>query len=117
MHFLKAHLKGLRIIEALPKLTVAILATRLKIEPRVIAGYRRLEDGVFAREKILDALCEQAGIFIYQKDLHRLSEHLATFDAFICAYTALLADTKQTRAVPRGFPEDTGWIQYPEQGV
>ena len=31
-------------------------------------------------------------IFIYERDIRKLAHSLASFDAFICAYTALLAD-------------------------
>jgi hypothetical protein len=113
MHFLRRHLPDLKIIEAWPKLTVAVLAHELGLSKRVVQGYRNLEEGAHAREEILEALAEKKGIFIYERDLTKLSTTLASFDAFICAFTALLSDTGLCEAVPTGFPEAAGWVEYP----
>jgi hypothetical protein len=113
MIYLKPFLKGLELIEAWPKLTVAALAGQLGLSKRTVSSYRRLEEGVQAREDILEALVEQRDVFVYDKDIRKLAASLSAFDAFICAYTALLSDLEQTAKAPPGFPTATGWVHYP----
>ena len=114
MNFLRRHLPGISLVEAWPKLTIAILANHLGIPRRTISNYRQLEEGVHARADILEALCKRFGIFIYERDLRKLSQSLAAFDAFACAYTALLSDTDRCAKVANGFPEKAGWVSYPK---
>ena len=116
MHFLKRHLQGLHLTEVWPKLSVSVLALDLGLNRRIVSSYRHLEQGVHAREQILEQLTEKHGIFIYERDIRKLSHSLASFDAFICAYTALLADTGLCTAVPKGFPEHSGWVHFPDMG-
>jgi hypothetical protein len=113
MTYLKPHLKNLELIEAWPKLTVAALAGPLGLSKRTVSTYRRLEEGVQAREEILEALVEQRDVFVYDKDIRKLAMSLSAFDAFLCAYTALLSDLEQTVDAPPGFPAATGWVHYP----
>lgn len=113
MIYLKPFLKKLELIEAWPKLTVAALAEPLGLSKRTVSTYRRLEEGVQAREDILEALVEQRDIFIYDKDIRKLAMSLSAFDAFLCAFTALLSDLEQTAEAPPGFPTATGWVHYP----
>jgi hypothetical protein len=113
MAFLKRHLRGMALLEAWPKLSVAILARKLGVPRRTLQAYRRLEEGALARQELLEALAEHDGIFIYDKDLRKLGQSLQAFDAFICAYTALLSDTGQCARRPAGFPDPAGWVHYP----
>jgi hypothetical protein len=114
MHFLGWHIPKEKIVEVLPKLTLAVLAEKHRIPPRLMRQYRNLEVGSHARMGILEHLVKERGIFIYEKDLHTLSHSLAAFDAFIAAYTALLADSGQCAKAPKNFPRGAGWIEYPE---
>ncbi len=113
MHFLKRFLEDYGLTEVLPKLTVAVLGQQLGISKRTLLSYRQLDEGVFSREKILEALTREQGIFIYERDIQKLAEHLSSFDAFICAYTALLSDTGRCTRAPAGFPIASGWVEYP----
>ncbi len=113
MHFLSRHLSQFEKVEVWPKLTVAQLGLQLGLSRRIMSSYRRLEEGAHARSEILEALVDQKDIFIYERDLKTLSTHLSTFDAFFCAYTALLSDLGQCAKIPKGFPAHTGWVQYP----
>lgn len=113
MNFLKRHLKTIFLYEVWPKLSVAILTSRLGLPKRVIQTYRHLEEGVLSREEILLALTHNKEMFIYEADMRKLSQNLTAFDAFICAWTALLADRKQCVPAPGHFPLESGWIQFP----
>lgn len=113
MHFLQRHLGELPVVEAWPKLTVALLGLELDLPKRVIQSYRRLEEGVHAREQILERLAERHDVFIYERDVRKLSHSLTAFDAFVCAYTAYLSDTERCAKSPAGFPVASGWVQYP----
>jgi hypothetical protein len=113
MAFLKRHLGHLDFTEVWPKLSVATLAAQTGIDRRTISSYRHLEQGAHARERILEALADKHGIFIYERDILKLAHSLSSFDAFICAYTAHLADTGKCVAAPSGFPAATGWVGYP----
>ncbi len=113
MNYLKRYLEEMNLVEVWPKLTIARLATSLGVSKRNISSYRHLEEGVHARLEILEALAAGHGIFIYERDLKKLSHNLTCFDAFICAYTALLSDRNQTVKSPTGFPLASGWVEYP----
>lgn len=117
MIYLKKYLNDLTLIETWPKLTIALLAAQMSLPKRVIARYRQLEEGAHARGTILDALSKEHGIFIYDRDHKKLSFGLASFDAFVCAYSALLSDTGRCAPLPRGFPKASGWIEYPALSV
>lgn len=118
MNFLKRQLGATRrplpIVEIWPKLSVSLLAQEMGLSRRVVQSYRRLEEGAQAREQILDAMSEKCGIFMYERDLRKLSMSLAAFDAFICAFTALLCDQKRCEPPPKGFPIASGWVHYPK---
>jgi hypothetical protein len=114
MHFLKKHLSGIALVEVWPKLSVAILAHQMGIPKRVVSTYRQLENGIQSREEILTRLAKEREIFIYEADMRKLSQSLACFDAFICAFTALLSDQNECVKAPTGFPINSGWIEYPE---
>lgn len=113
MHYLQWHLRGMNLSEAWPKLTVSILGKKMGIPRRTLNGYRHLETGGHARFEILEILSRELAIFIYERDQNKLAESLAAFDAFICALTALLADTERTAPRPRTFPQQGNWVAYP----
>jgi hypothetical protein len=113
MSFLKKQLKAVPLIEVSPKLSIAVLTQQLNLDRRLVMSYRQLENGAHSREEILMQLSKQKEIFIYERDMRKLSNNLTAFDAFICAYTALLEDQGLCVKPPREFPISSGWIQYP----
>lgn len=113
MHYLRRHLRGMTLTEAWPKLTIAMLQRELGLSRRTIQSYRQLEAGVHARQEILEALAREHHVFIYDRDLKKLSANLAAFDAFICAYTGVLVDLGRCVPPPKGFPFESGWVDYP----
>jgi hypothetical protein len=114
MHYLKKHLTKVEFSEVWPKLSVAILAEQLGIQKRTITRYRQLEEGIHAREEIIEELARKHSLFIYERDVRKLAQNLASFDAFICAYTALLSDVELCTEMPAGFPPKAGWVRYPK---
>jgi hypothetical protein len=91
-----------------------MIARKLKIAPRALQSYRKLEEGAYSRGLIIEALSEHFGIFIYDRDARKLAQSLPAFDAFVCAYTAVFADAGLCAKPPKGFPVPSGWIHYPE---
>ncbi len=114
MHYLQRHLKGMEMHEVLPKLTVALLMPKLKITLKQIQNYRKMEEGAEARQIILEKMCDQLDLFIYDRDMKKLTQSLGAFDAFLCAYTILLYDRNECVNPPRSFPMASGWVRYPK---
>ncbi len=114
MIFLKPHFSHLKLIEALPKLTIAVLASQLRIPKRVVQTYRKPEQGHDSRAHILDQIIRTHSVFIYERDQRKLTQSLTAFDSFLCAFTALLSEQGATATAPRGFPKNTGWTEYPK---
>jgi len=117
MHFLGKHLKNLPVVEVWPKLTISVLAAILGIPKRVILKYRKPEEGYQARMDLLETIALKQGVFIYERDLKKLASSLTAFDSFLCAYTAMLSDLDLTAKPPKGFPKDSGWVEYPIRQV
>lgn len=113
MAMIKKHLPKIEFLEVMPKLTLAQLAIALKIPSRWTQTYRQLEDGIYAREMILEKLIEHFDLFIYERDLKKITQHLNAFDAFICALTVKLVDLGKTMNPPKGFPASSGWVHFP----
>jgi len=116
MGFLKRHLPGMKLLEVWPKLSAALLALEAGIPRRTIEAHRDIELGARAREEIIGSLGAHFGVFIYDRDKTKLARSLTSFDAFICAYTAMLSDTGRCLRAPSGFPEESGWIEIPHIG-
>ena len=114
MQFLKPYLSDYELHEVLPKLTVALISPFLKLTQRTLHQYRQLEEGVFARQTILDRMSENLDIFIYDRDQKKITQNLNAFDAFLCAYTVLLFDRNECVSAPKHFPVKSGWIRYPK---
>jgi hypothetical protein len=94
----------------LPKLTIALLMPFLKLSHRTLAQYRQLDEGVHARETILARMSENLDIFIYDRDMKKITQNIA----FIGAYTVLLFDRNECVPPPRSFPANSGWVRYPK---
>jgi hypothetical protein len=114
MQYLQGYLEKFEMTEVLPKLTVTLLVPQMKLNQRTMRQYRQLEDGAQARKTILEKMAEHLDIFIYDRDMKKLTQNLNAFDAFLCAYTVLLADRNECVPTPKNFPVHSGWIQYPK---
>jgi hypothetical protein len=112
MHYLKRHLGSLPIVEVWPKLTISTIAQAFHLPKRLIQNYRKPEEGYAARVELLETIAMKKGVFIYDRDLKKLGRSLTAFDAFICAYTAVLCDRDMTAKAPKGFPKGSSWVAY-----
>lgn len=111
--YLVRHLgRQFSLIETWPKLSVARLLD--KKQSREFKRHRELQSGITARSKILEILSERDGLFIYSADQKLITESLAIFDAFICAYTAFLARVGLTVERPKTFPLQATFVTYPK---
>ena len=117
MQFLQRQLDGFDMHEVMPKLTVALLMSSTKGATKILQNYRKMEEGAEARQMILERLCDRDEIFIYDRDLKKLTQNLNAFDAFLCAYTMLLCDRNECVSPPKGFPVASGWVKYPKADV
>ncbi|MBU6375490.1 MAG: hypothetical protein KGQ59_05800 [Bdellovibrionales bacterium] len=115
MQYLQRYLDRKTLIEAWPKLTALRLCLQLGMDRRFISRYRKLEEGAHARLLFLEQLVARHGIFIYDRDMRKLSTSLTAFDSFLCAYTALLSHLGKCEKSPRGFPVSSGWVEYPKE--
>lgn len=116
-HFLKRHFPPHPTVEVWPKIALAQLGLLGIIPKKLLAQYRRLEDGADARVAILDTLIRKFDLFIYDRDQKNLSEHLSSFDAFVCAFTGYLSTQNCTEKRPKQFPKDSSWILIPNQNI
>jgi hypothetical protein len=112
MHYLKRHLPNLPIVEVWPKLTISTIAQAFSLSRKLIQNYRKPEKGYAARVEILETIAIKKGVFIYDRDLKKLGQSLTAFDAFMCAYTAVLTDREMTVKAPKGFPKGSSWVAY-----
>jgi len=118
MHYLKKHLGKIPIVEVWPKLAISTVAQALGLPKRLILNYRKPEEGYAARVELLETIAMKKGVFIYDRDLKKLGASLTAFDAFICAYTAVLFDRDMTAKAPKGFPKGSSWVAYfPPSGL
>jgi hypothetical protein len=118
MHYLKRHFSKLPIVEVWPKLTLSTIAQAFHLPKRLLLNYRKPEEGYAARVELLETIAMKKGVFIYDRDLKKLGQSLTAFDAFICAYTAVLSDRDMTVKAPKGFPKNSSWVAYfPPQGL
>ncbi len=114
LHYLKRHLEtAVEIVEVWPKLMVTSLSGELEIPKRTFLDYRQLESGPHARFEILEAVCDYYSIFVYDRDLKKLSQSLPAFDAFFCALGGLLKTIHQIEQPPKGFLDSFGWVAFP----
>ena len=116
--FLKKHLideigNPISLYEVNPTLSIAALKDGFSLYRRDLRLYRSLSQGAQIRLEILDRLNEQGKVFLYQRDVETLVGSLPAFDAFICAYTAFLADSGETESEPEMFPRESGWVEIP----
>ncbi len=101
--------------EVFPKLSVYRMGSKMGLTKNDIQNYRHSIYGMDCREKFLKNLVEEDFLFIYDQDFHRLVENPHAFESMICALTAYLSYHNLCEAPPRGFPYDSGWVEFPKK--
>ena len=100
--------------EVSTRLAVAKLGEHLQTPKSVANRYRNSVGGDEAREKILGALVEKLGIFIYQQDLRAMIQHPSIFESLMVAISVHYKDLGQTVRPPEGFPKNEIWPIIPD---
>jgi len=113
IQFLRKRLKGLKVIEVQPKVTVWRVGRRFKIAQSHLKHYKHSMGGDESRHAILQGLVKHDVTFIYQADFNKLVENINSFDAFMAGLTGFLKFLGQTEKPPKDFPNQTGWIEIP----
>lgn len=103
----------LEVIEVHPRLTVLRVGQSLRVAKSHLQHYKNSLSGEESRLVFLQTLIKH-DIFIYQQDLQKLVENPHCFDAFIAALTGYLKFIKQCEPIPRDFPIEDGWIEFPK---
>ncbi len=114
MHFLQKKLPTFHFVEVLPKLIVARLAEAGIVPKRDALAFRKIEEGAEARENLLHAIAQKLNFFVYDRDIHKLSLSLTSFDAFLCAMSCALTEARGSRHKPaRGWPRGQRLVDDP----
>ena len=111
--FIKRRLKT-KVIEAYPKLSLWRVGRSLRIQKSYLRFYKHSINGEEIRESIINQFIKSEVCFIYEEDKRVLIEDHQSFDAFICALTAVLKYKKQVESRPKGFPAKESWIEVPQ---
>jgi len=105
---------GLPSVEVFPRLSVWTLGNSLKINKSTLRVYRNSIGGEDAREILIRAFADQLGVFFYEQDRRMLIENNHAFEAFICAFTAMLQADGRVEKRPRDLPKSQSWLAIPQ---
>jgi hypothetical protein len=117
MQYLQRQLPGVDFVEAIPRLALGGIARWYGLSAREVRRARDVEEGVDQRMGILDSLSQQPRseklpqLFLYKTDIATLAQDLSAFDAFLCAFMAVLGGCGFLEA-PR-FPAVWGNVAKP----
>ncbi|MFN7453275.1 MAG: DUF429 domain-containing protein [Pseudobdellovibrionaceae bacterium] len=104
----------LETIEVNPKISIWRIGSELKVNKSHLKHHRNSSTGDESRKSFLQHLSEKKNVFIYQQDSKSMIENNHAFEAFICAYTGLLAFLGKTQDRPKNFPKKEAWITLPK---
>lgn len=114
MQYLQRYLRPqMDLIEVWPKLVLFTSLKQLKMTKRDLLLYRSIDEGQLVRERLLEKMIERFGFFVYERDFKKLVTSIPAFEAFICAWMAMLHAQGKTEAQEAQLPVDTGWVQVP----
>lgn len=117
MQYLQRSLPGARFLEAIPRLALGGVARWYGLSAREVRRARDVEEGVEQRMGILDSLSQQPRapklpqLFLYKADIATLAQDLSAFDAFLCAFMAVLGECGFLEEPP--FPAAWGNVAKP----
>ena len=114
--FLQRRIKT-EMIEVFPKLSIWRIGNSIKLSKSNLKLHKHSLEGERVREMILEGLVGKDIAFIYEQDARTMIELSHSFDAFICALTAVLKYKNLTEPRPRSFPKSENWIEFPKENL
>lgn len=114
MVFLSHQLKGIQLIETLPRLTTWRVGRGLKISKNTLLNYKNSIGGVVHRQAILDKFIDSEWLFIYSQDAKQMVKDAHVFESVLSGFTAFLQYKKLCENPPKGFPKDEAWVSFPK---
>ncbi|MBC86762.1 MAG: hypothetical protein CL677_06240 [Bdellovibrionaceae bacterium] len=114
--FIQRRLK-LKTMEVYPRLSLWRIGRSLGIQKSYLRSHKHSVEGETIRRAILEKLSEKNVAFLYSQDVRLMVSDSHCFDAFICAFTAILKSVKQCEAKPKGYPKSEGWVEFPAKKI
>ncbi len=105
-------------IETYPKGVVRRICSNLGLAKNLARYYTDFDKGLPYREDfILQMLHNLPQIFMYDRDMEKITFQLNHFHAFFAAFNQHLYYAKQTEKPPQDFPKKAAWIHIPAQEI
>ncbi len=111
-HYIKRRLK-LSAMEVYPRLSLWRIGRSLGIQKSYLRLHKHSVEGVAIRKSILEKLSDKNVAFLYSHDIKLMVGESNAFEAFLCAFTAVLKYVKQCEKRPKGFPKNEAWVAFP----
>ena len=113
--YLKRRIKGAKVIEVLPRLSVWRLGLNMGLRKNRLHLYKQLARGPEIRQRFLDEWSDEGLSFIYHRDFKLMVKDSYAFESFICAYTTYLSYKGLCESRPKSFPKSEAWIAFPKE--
>jgi hypothetical protein len=114
MVFLSHLLKGIPLVEVIPRLNTWRIGRALKISKNTLLNYKNSIGGAAHRQAILDKFIDSEWLFIYSQDAKQMVKDAHVFEAVMTGFTAFLQYKKLCEGPPKGFPKDEAWVSFPK---
>ncbi len=105
------------VLEVYAKLALWRMGMSLGLQKSHLRFHRHAFGGKESRKIILEKLIEKNIAFLYVQDVRAMTENTHSFEAFLCALTAVLSFKKMTEPRPKDFPKSEGWVEIPKQDL
>lgn len=115
-HFINRRLK-VPSVEVYAKLSLWRIGRALNISKNHLRFHRHSFGGEESRKIILQKLIEKDIAFLYVQDVKNMTNNTHSFEAFVCALTAVLHFKGQCEPRPKDFPKSEGWVCMPKINV
>ena len=115
-HFLTRRLQ-VPTLEVFSKLALWRIGRSLHIQKSHLKFHRHAFGGKESRKVILERLIDKDIAFLYVQDVRSMTDNTHSFEAFLCALTAVLSFKNLCEPRPKDFPESEGWVAIPRQDL
>lgn len=115
--YLARRWKKQKLIEVQPALSLWRIGRSLGIQKSYLRHHKHSVEGLAIRKAVIEKLSDRNVAFLYEHDMRVMINNAQAFDAFLCAFTALLSSKKQTESRPEDFPKHEGWVEIPRQEI